>query len=32
VKDCDKKIKTTIACPRGSNGTCKLKGKRSDCA
>ncbi|RJP37230.1 MAG: hypothetical protein C4547_05775 [Phycisphaerales bacterium] len=31
IKDCDKKIKTTIACPRGGNGTCKLKGKRSSC-
>ncbi len=30
VKDCDKKIKTTIGCPQG-NGTCKIKGKRSDC-
>ncbi|RJP38602.1 MAG: hypothetical protein C4547_04290 [Phycisphaerales bacterium] len=31
VGDCAKKIKTIIACP-GGNGTCKLKGKRSDCA
>ncbi|RJP36417.1 MAG: hypothetical protein C4547_07280 [Phycisphaerales bacterium] len=31
VEDCDKKLKTTIACPEG-NGTCKLKGKRSSCA
>ncbi|RJP31593.1 MAG: hypothetical protein C4547_15400 [Phycisphaerales bacterium] len=31
VKDCDKKIKTIIACPNGGNGTCKLKGKRSSC-
>ncbi|RJP31460.1 MAG: hypothetical protein C4547_15515 [Phycisphaerales bacterium] len=30
VKDCDKKIKTIIACPQG-NGTCKIKGKRSAC-
>ncbi len=31
VKDCPKKLKTTIACPGGGNGTCKLKGKRSSC-
>ncbi len=31
VKDCDKKVKTTIACPDGGSGTCKLKGKRSAC-
>ncbi len=31
VKDCEKKIKTTIACPRGGNGICKIKGKRSAC-
>ncbi|RJP34418.1 MAG: hypothetical protein C4547_10850 [Phycisphaerales bacterium] len=31
VKDCDKKVKTTIACPGGGNGTCKIKGKRSSC-
>ncbi len=29
--DCAKKIKTTIACPRGGNGVCKVKGKRSGC-
>ncbi len=32
VKDCPKKVKTTIACPDGGNGTCKIKGKRSDCS
>ncbi|RJP31592.1 MAG: hypothetical protein C4547_15395 [Phycisphaerales bacterium] len=31
VKDCDKKVKTIIACPNGGNGTCKLKGKRDSC-
>ncbi len=31
VKDCAKKVKTTIACPGGGNGTCKVKGKRSSC-
>ncbi len=31
VKDCEKKFKATIACPRGGNGTCKVKGKRSSC-
>ncbi|RJP36916.1 MAG: hypothetical protein C4547_06565 [Phycisphaerales bacterium] len=31
VKECAKKVKTTIACPGGGNGTCKLKGKRSSC-
>ncbi len=31
VKDCTKKLKTRIACPRGGNGICILKGKRSDC-
>ncbi len=31
VKDCDKKYKTTIACPGGGPGTCKVKGKRSSC-
>jgi len=31
VKDCQKKLKTTIACPGGGNGTCKLKGKRNSC-
>ncbi|RJP37716.1 MAG: hypothetical protein C4547_05320 [Phycisphaerales bacterium] len=31
VKDCDKKVKTVIACPGGGPGTCKLKGKRSSC-
>ncbi len=30
-KDCDKKLKQTIACPRGGNGICKIKGKRSSC-
>ncbi len=29
-KDCDKKLKTTLACPEGP-GVCKLKGKRSAC-
>ncbi|RJP38603.1 MAG: hypothetical protein C4547_04295 [Phycisphaerales bacterium] len=32
VKDCKKKIKTIIPCPDGGNGTCKIKGKVSDCA
>ncbi len=32
VKDCEKKISTTIACPDGGSGTCKLKGKRSACS
>ncbi|RJP38601.1 MAG: hypothetical protein C4547_04285 [Phycisphaerales bacterium] len=32
VGDCAKKIRTTIACPGGGDGKCKLKGKRSDCA
>jgi len=31
IQDCDKKIKTIIACPGGGNGTCKLKGKRKSC-
>ncbi len=31
VKDCAKKLKETIPCPDGGNGTCKLKGKRSSC-
>jgi len=30
VQDCDKRLKTTIACPEGQ-GVCKLKGKRSSC-
>ncbi len=30
-KDCEKKIATTVACPDGGNGTCKLKGKRNAC-
>ncbi len=31
VNDCVKKVKTTIGCPNGGNGTCKLKGKRDTC-
>ncbi|RJP36799.1 MAG: hypothetical protein C4547_06655 [Phycisphaerales bacterium] len=31
VKDCAKKLKTTIACPRGGNGICKIKGKVKSC-
>ncbi|RJP37034.1 MAG: hypothetical protein C4547_06240 [Phycisphaerales bacterium] len=31
VKDCNKKLKTTIACPDG-NGICKLKGKAESCS
>ncbi len=31
VQDCDKKVKTTIGCPGGGNGICKIKGKRSSC-
>ncbi|RJP38606.1 MAG: hypothetical protein C4547_04310 [Phycisphaerales bacterium] len=31
VKECEKKLKGTIACPRGGNGTCKIKGKRRSC-
>ncbi len=31
VKDCAKKLKATVACPDGGNGTCKLKGKRDSC-
>ncbi len=30
-KDCNKKVSTTIGCPGGGNGTCKIKGKRSSC-
>lgn len=31
VKDCEKKLKTRLACPDGGNGFCKIKGKRSSC-
>ncbi len=31
VKDCPKKLKATIGCPRG-NGVCKIKGKRDSCS
>ncbi|RJP32261.1 MAG: hypothetical protein C4547_14085 [Phycisphaerales bacterium] len=31
VRDCVKKLKGTIPCPDGGNGTCKLKGRRSSC-
>ncbi len=31
VRDCVKKLNTTIACPDGRNGLCKLKGKRASC-
>jgi len=31
VKGCAKKLKTTIACPRGGNGICKIKGKVTSC-
>jgi len=31
VKDCTKKIKTTIGCPDGGNGLCKVKGKINGC-
>ncbi len=31
AKDCAKKVKTTIACPGGGNGTCKVKAKGRRC-
>ncbi len=30
-RDCRKTLKSTIPCPGGGNGVCKLKGKRSGC-
>ncbi len=30
-KDCAKKLKGTIGCPRGGNGVCKVKGKIASC-
>ncbi len=32
VKDCVKKVKAVLACPDGGSGTCKVKGKRSECS
>ncbi len=29
--DCNKSVKTTIACPGGGNGTCKIKAKKRRC-
>ncbi|RJP36151.1 MAG: hypothetical protein C4547_07915 [Phycisphaerales bacterium] len=30
-RDCRKSVKTTIACPGGGNGTCKIKAKKRRC-